>query len=243
MIDPPFMTFPTAAAGLAAEMEMLGALTAGASASAFLWQAAAPGLVLPERFARRARFAEAAAACAASGWPVTTRRTGGGITPQGPGVLNLALAFRPAPGRSRSIRDSYAEICQPMADALAVLGIDATATAVSGSFCDGDYNLAVAGRKLVGTAQRWRGGACLAHALILTEIALDPAVSAVQQLATGLGLDQRFDAKAHCRLADLMTPGERAARDITFRAARAFWQVLASRGYRPFAPSSASARP
>lgn len=236
MTDLPFLTFPEAAAGLAAEMEMLAAVAGGAPASAFLWQATAPGLVLPERFAREAGFAAAATQCARAGWPVTPRKTGGGITPQGPGVLNLALAFRTAPGQGRTIRDSYAAICDPMIEALARLGVTARAAQVSGSFCDGDYNLAVAGQKIVGTAQRWRGRACLAHALILTDIALAPAVAAVARLAAGLGHDTRFELGAHCRLADLTTPAD----DITDSAARAFWQALAKRGYRPWAAGSSA---
>lgn len=209
-------------------MAMLAQVAAGHSAPvALLWQAAEPGLVLPERFSRSPGFDDAAAACAAQGWPVTTRKTGGGITPQGPGVLNLALAFRAGTGRARTIRDSYAAICNPLAEALAQLGVTAATAPVKGSFCDGDYNLAVGGRKLVGTAQRWRGEACLAHALILTDIALEPAVAAVQLLSDGLGHDTRFDPALHCRLADL-TDG---AGDPAARLVASLWPVLARRGF------------
>ncbi len=208
---------------------MLADVAAGNSGpAAFLWQAAEPGLVLPERFSRAPGFGDAAAACAAAGWPVATRRTGGGITPQGPGVVNLALAFRAGPGRARTIRASYGAICDPLSEALAELGIAAAAMPVKGSFCDGDYNLAVDGRKLVGTAQRWRGDACLAHALILTDIALAPAVAAAQRLSDGLGHNARFDSALHCRLADLLDgPGDPAA-----RLAARLWPVLTRRGFR-----------
>ncbi len=226
------VTVPDAAAGLAAEMGMLSDVAGGAPASALIWQARAPGLVLPERFARTIGFAENAANCAAAGWPVTTRRTGGGITPQGPGILNLALAFRVGPGKSRTIRDSYAAICAPLTEALAALGIDSRAEAVTGSFCDGDYNLAVGGRKIVGTAQRWRGDACLAHALILTDLDLAPAVAAVQRLSTGLGHEQLFDLDRHCRLADLIRG------DATARIADEIRAALAPRGYVPWRPRS-----
>jgi lipoate-protein ligase A len=225
------MLFDTAPDGLAAEMALLDAVAAGrAGASAFLWAARAPGLVLPERLTRSGRFADAAARCAATGWPVTARRTGGGITPQGPGVLNLALAFRAGPGKARSLRASYDAICTPLAEALAALGISATAAPVSGSFCDGDYNLAVAGRKIAGTAQRWRGNACLAHALILTDIDLAPAVAAVQRLSDGLGHTARFDLEMHCRLADF--PGLRG--DVTATASGHIRRAVARRGFAPW---------
>lgn len=199
----------------------------GAGPSAFLWKSAAPTLVLPERFARAPGFDATAAACAASGWPVVPRRTGGGITPQGPGVLNLAIAFRAGTGRARTIRASYAAICEPLCEALAEFGITAAPAPVAGSFCDGDYNLAVGGRKLVGTAQRWRADACLAHALILTDIALAPAVAAVQRLSDGLGHDARFDPGLHCRLADLIG----GTGDPDARLAARLWPVLARRGF------------
>lgn len=210
---------------------MLDAVAAGrAPASAFLWAARERWLVLPERFTRCDAYAAAAENCAAEGWPVTARRTGGGITPQGPGVLNLAMVFRVAPGKSRTIRDSYAAICDPVAEALAALGVTARTAPVNGSFCDGDYNLAVDGRKIVGTAQRWRGNTCLCHALILTDIVLAPAVAAVQRLSTLLGHDECFRPEAHCRLADLAGGRD----DITGAGARQLWLAVERRGYAPW---------
>jgi len=229
--DRAVMPVATAAEGLAAEMAMLGAVAAGqAPASAFLWSARAPGLVLPERLTRSDRFAAAAGDCAAAGWPVTARRTGGGITPQGPGVLNVALAFQVAPCKARTIRQSYDAICTPLTQALGALGIAATPAPVSGSFCDGDFNLAVAGRKIAGTAQRWRGQTCLAHALILTDIALAPAVAAVQRLSDGLGHPDRFDPATHCRLADF--PG--MSGEATATAAHHIRRAVETRGFAPW---------
>jgi lipoate-protein ligase A len=229
----PHLTVAHPEDGLSAEMALLANVAGGAERAAFLWSARAPGLVLPERFTRTPDFEATANAMAAEGWPVVPRRTGGGITPQGPGVLNLALAFRVEPGASRTIRRSYAEICDPLAEGLATLGIKAAAMPVAGSFCDGDYNLAVKahkgeGRKIVGTAQRWRGSACLCHALVLTDIALEPAVAAVQALSDGLGHAARFDVTKHCRVADFTD----ASLD---EVAAALWAPLARRGYVPFA--------
>jgi len=217
-------------------MDMLAAVHANsAPASAFLWRAAAPALVLPERFARGPGFADVAAARAAEGWPVTTRKTGGGITPQGPGVVNLALAFRVPPPRSRDIRGSYDAICSPLIAALAALGLRATAAPITGSFCDGDHNLAVAGRKIAGTAQRWRGNACLAHALILTDLDLAPAVAAVARLSAGLGHDTEFRPDRHSRLADLLA----SPANLPDRLATQVHKVLAAQGYTPWAPTPA----
>ncbi|MEQ9259419.1 MAG: hypothetical protein RIG84_09985 [Roseovarius sp.] len=201
-----FTIFDTATEALAAEMALLEAVASGrAGGSAFLWQARRPALVLPERFTRAPGFGAAAAECARAGWPVVPRRTGGGITPQGPGLLNLAMAFHSGPGHAHSVQEGYEAICAPLEEALAALGIEARATPVSGSFCDGDYNLAVSGRKLVGTAQRRRGNACLCHALVITDLALAPAIAAIRHLSDSIGQGLPFRLDAHCRLADLVS--------------------------------------
>ncbi|MEM9969933.1 MAG: lipoate--protein ligase family protein [Pseudomonadota bacterium] len=183
--------------GLEAELAMLTTVSDGAAAQFLLWRAAKPALVLPERFSRRGGFASATAASAGSGWPVSTRRTGGGITPQGPGVLNLAMAFRVPPKDARSVAATYAAICDPLIDAFAAIDLKAEAAPVTGSFCDGDYNLAINGRKIVGTAQRWRGPSVLCHALILVDLNLAQAVAAAQRLSDGLELGDTYDVAVH----------------------------------------------
>lgn len=207
--------FATAEDGLRAELDMLDAVHRGETgpASALIWQARQQGLVAPASFARdKAVFDTAAARSSARGWPLYTRRSGGGLTPQGPGVLNLALCFCQSGDRPYSIPDVYERLCDLLCGPLSSLGIDATPGAVAHSFCDGDHNLQVGGRKLVGTAQRWRGGsalsrggAVLAHALILTDLDIAPAVAAIAAVSGELGHDTVFDARAHTSLATLLT--------------------------------------
>jgi len=213
-------------------MAMLDSVVGSGVATAMLWQARAAALVLPDRFTRDAPFAAAAEASAARGWPVVARKTGGGITPQGPGVINLALCFQGAPGQSRSILSSYAKIVDPRRAAFATRGIAAEATPVEGSCCDGDYNLAVDGRKSVGTAQRWRGTSCLIHALVLTDIDLEPAVEAIAAFSADLTHDTVFKPDVHSRIADLVASGM----DPTQATVDALGYAVAEAGYAPFAP-------
>ena len=119
-----------------------------------------------------------------------------------------------------------------MRAAFAQLGIAAEATPVQGSFCDGDYNLAVEGRKIVGTAQRWRGRTCLIHALLLTDLDLAPAVAALADFSADLGHAKVFRDDVHCRLADLL----KTEQDPTQAAVDALWQAVSEAGYAPFAP-------
>lgn len=205
--------FDTPAEGLTAELALLDRVAKGGGERlAMVWQAAHAGLVAPLPFERAdpARFTAAAGQSAARGWPATTRRTGGGITPQGPGVLNLAMALPAGADGSSSIAECYNLICAPLVAAFAAFGVPAATGAVQGSFCDGDYNLEVGGRKIVGTAQRWRGGSVLSqsgsvllHALILTDVDLAGAVTAVQAFSDDLGRPERFEVGVHTRLADL----------------------------------------
>ncbi|EOQ81598.1 hypothetical protein K652_06408 [Pseudomonas aeruginosa VRFPA02] len=103
-------------------------------------------------------FAPASAAVAERGWPVLLRDTGGEPVPQSPGVLNIALSYALGPGDNEQTRieTAYLRLCQPICDWLRERGLDAGVGAVAGSFCDGRYNVTLDGRKLAGTAQRWR---------------------------------------------------------------------------------------
>lgn len=174
--------FPTAAGGIAAEL----ALPVGGT---LIWEAGARAIVLPQVLSHRPGFDAAATASAARGWPLILRGSGGGAVPQGPGVVNLALCQRVG---ARSIDDIYRDLCAPIRRALAAQGLNAEPGATPDSFCDGSFNLAIAGRKIVGTAQRWRAGEggrrALAHALILFDPPLDEGVAAVDALHRDLGL-------------------------------------------------------
>jgi len=158
--------------GVACEAEWMARCAAQGRAAAHLW-CAPPGFVVPRRYTLL------------PGWPggvqgageVQVRASGGGLVPQGPGVWNLSLAW-PAPGAMPvDTTGIYRALCDQLAAAFARLGIAATPQPVTGSFCDGRFNLAARGRKLVGTAQAWRrlGGhpVVLAHAVVVVDA--DPA--------------------------------------------------------------------
>jgi lipoate-protein ligase A len=99
----------------------------------------------------------------------------------------------------------YAALCDSLATAFARLGVVASPQAVQGSFCDGRWNLAVNGRKLVGTAQAWRRfGAIqvvLAHALVIVDA--DPAslTDRANRLEAELGQGTPYRADALTSLA------------------------------------------
>jgi lipoate-protein ligase A len=181
--------------GLEREADWLAASAAGGQASAHLWTAPL-GIVVPKRLT------------ALPGWAgldtrhgeLQVRASGGGVVPQGPGVWNLSLAW-PAPGASPTATEAvYRGLSSALATALARLGVAAAPQAVAGSFCDGRYNLAVQGRKLVGTAQAWRRvdgvPMVLAHAVIVIDADPIALTERANEFEAALGSGTRYRAEA-----------------------------------------------
>jgi lipoate-protein ligase A len=177
------------------EADWQAASAALGQASAHLWTAPV-GIVVPKR-------------CAAlPGWPaldgrhgeVQVRASGGGVVPQGPGVWNLSLAW-PAPSAIPTATEAvYRGLCATLAAALARLGATASPQAVDGSFCDGRHNLAVQGRKLVGTAQAWRRvdgvPMVLAHAVIVVDANPGELTARANAFEAALGTATRYRTEA-----------------------------------------------
>lgn len=77
---------------------------------------------------------------------------------------------------------------------------------VAGAFCDGRFNVNLEGRKMVGTAQRWRqsqGGTrpvVLAHGALLLDDERVQMVAAVNRFNELCELEQRVRADSHIAL-------------------------------------------
>lgn len=107
--------------------------------------------------------------CGADGVPIMRRCSAGGCVLQGPGSLNYALALRLDDfEEARTLHGSYRYILGALADAFSRLGVNAAQAGIS--------DLAVAGRKISGNAQRRRKHAILHHGTLLYEA--DPAAMA-----------------------------------------------------------------
>lgn len=187
--------------GIACEAGWMADAAQRDRALAHLWQGA-PGWVVPRRITTLPGWAEAAAR---HGGALQVRASGGGLVPQGPGIWNLSLAWPAGAAAPADMHAIYAAFCDALAAAFARLGVIATAQAVQGSFCDGRWNLAVHGRKLVGTAQAWKRLAgrqvVLAHALVI--VGADPAVltDSANALEAELGQGRPYRADALTSLA------------------------------------------
>lgn len=153
--------------GLALEAGLFEA----AAPCACLWRAASPALACPAAYRRRHRRGGRtwlAGHHPSNGW--WHRFVGHGcVEPRRAKTVGTGV----------TIEDGYR------------LGVSMETGATPDSFCDGAWNLSIRGRKLVGTAQRWRplrGGRAriLAHALILTDGRI--AAQAVDAFHRDLGL-------------------------------------------------------
>jgi lipoate-protein ligase A len=196
-------------AGLQAEQDLLASVCAGdADYGVLFWRPTDRALVMPRRLSRLEGFAEASETLSDIGWPILLRESGGEPVPQSPATVNIALVYvQPSSDLDKDrIEKAYLRLCQPMLDALSALGGIASLGEVDGAFCDGRFNVNLNGRKMVGTAQRWRqsqGGkrpVVLAHGAMLLDNERLEMVSAVNRFNEMCELEQRCRAQSHIAL-------------------------------------------
>lgn len=198
-------------AGLKAEQDLLASVCAADSDFALLlWRPLDQALVMPRRMSRLPGFVEASETLADSGWPILLRETGGEPVPQSSATVNIALVYaqpKGDPDRDR-IEIAYRRLCQPILDVLTERGGAASLGEVQGAFCDGRFNVNLNGRKMVGTAQRWRqsqGGlrpVVLAHGALLVENERHEMVAAVNRFNEICEIEQRVSADSHIALSE-----------------------------------------
>ena len=167
---------------------------------------------------------------AIAGWPVRLRETGCEPVPQSHATVNVALVYV-APrseGDQGRIENAYERLCLPLCDVLREWGGVASVGEIDGAFCDGRYNVNLNGRKLVGTAQRWRQGlggkrpVVLVHGALLLDNERESMVAAVNRFNECCDLDQRCRADSHIALHEVAP-----AAPWFERLSRAYEQVLA----------------
>jgi hypothetical protein len=171
-------------------------------------------LIVPSGMPRIANFESAADAMAAQGWPVLERDTGGDLTPQFDGMLNLSMTFT-LRDNERNIAAAYGRLTQPIISFLNdEFGIESYASSIAGAFCDGAHNVAIDGRKLAGTAQRWRLmpqapgqpslTRVLGHIAVVCCGDLESALDAVNGFYRASKLDRKVVREAHISLQELI---------------------------------------
>ncbi|MBX8502702.1 lipoate--protein ligase family protein [Pseudomonas cichorii] len=203
--------------GLQAEQDLLASVCAGdADHGLLFWRPNDQALVMPRRMSRLPGFTEASETLADNGWPVLLRETGGEPVPQSSATVNIALVYaQPGTDADRDrIEIAYRRLCQPILDLLTELGGQASLGEVDGAFCDGRFNVNLDGRKMVGTAQRWRqsqGGTrpvVLAHGALLLDNEREQMVAAVNRFNELCELEARVRAQSHIALYEAFPEGD-----------------------------------
>ncbi|RMO07694.1 hypothetical protein ALQ47_03861 [Pseudomonas cichorii] len=219
--------------GLQAEQDLLASVCAGdADHGLLFWRPNDRALVMPRRMSRLPGFTEASETLADSGWPVLLRETGGEPVPQSSATVNIALVYaQPGTDADRDrIENAYRRLCQPILDLLTELGGQASLGEVDGAFCDGRFNVNLDGRKMVGTAQRWRqsqGGTrpvVLAHGALLLDNERQQMVAAVNRFNELCELEARVRAQSHIALYEAFPEG---GFDVLERLNHSYRQMLA----------------
>ncbi len=196
-------------------------------------------LVVTKREQRLDGYAAAATASTARGWPVVLRDSGGTVVPHLPTtvLLTLILPRRAAPEpRAEAVFECLGA---PVIEALDTLGIAADYGAVPHSFCDGRFNLVANGRKIAGTAQRWRGGLpghavragfVLAHLALYVAADMAAATDAVNTFLQAAGRPAAYDPAALTTVRTVAPPDLAALPAMTLhtRVRRALLNVLRS---------------
>lgn len=193
--------FLDAAEALARELELLEDVSRNPD-NRHLWFWESPrSLVSPKSLSTKPRFGEASHRLAAEGWTVNLRSTGGDVTPQDAGILNVTHVYATEPGKPVDLKEEYNRLCTPIEQAL---GPGASRGWKPGAFCDGEYNVQLNGLKFAGTAMRIRRGkadrtrsAIMAHAIILIEPVSIDAIDAINRFLNLLGEERTIDLKAH----------------------------------------------
>lgn len=150
-----------------------------------LWRSGfADGLSLSKRDVAGEDGDEALRRTRADGLEVVIRQTGGTAVPQGEGVFHVSFIL-PRHSRTATTDAYFRLLVKPIMAWLHHLDIQSMTGVLPGSYCDGTYNILAQDRKLVGTAQAWRGGLAgtgskhpgyiLAHASITTDVDFDLA--------------------------------------------------------------------
>ena len=171
----------------------------------WLWQSP-DSLIAPRKLSKLPGYEDVARTLKSDGWPIALRSTGGDVTPQGSGIVNITHVYARPPKEKFDLEREYDRLCTPIETAL---GDRATRGWQPGAFCDGAHNVQWNGLKFAGTAMRFRPCkadktryAVLAHALMLMEPPSEDAISALNTFLKKLKEPRSIDIRAHTGLPD-----------------------------------------
>uniref|UniRef100_UPI004048B20E lipoyl protein ligase domain-containing protein n=1 Tax=Polynucleobacter sp. TaxID=2029855 RepID=UPI004048B20E len=161
-------------------------------------------LVQPLSYKKYSKLDEAKAFAAMHGFSTRFRQSGGGLVPQGDGILNLSLIWKTKSNVAEISSDVYRHLGSIIKKTFSKFQVETFYQEVPGAFCDGRFNLATMHqgqvKKLVGTAQYWKKYnetyVVLAHAVILMNINNIELCDLLNKYEEKLGSDKCYSSDA-----------------------------------------------
>ena len=163
-----------------------------------LWQ---PGTCLAlGRFDSKLRqFSSAVKTMKDDGYLILHRMSGGKAVWQDTGYLNFSVI---APRTKLGIPEAYREYSEGLIRGFKSFGVETNFEHVEGAFCDGPYDLAMSGIKLVGTAQVQKRGYIIVHGTILIDCDVNDMVRIVSEFYELAGDPSHLRAETMISLVD-----------------------------------------
>ncbi|MGO0062672.1 lipoyl protein ligase domain-containing protein [Brevibacillus fluminis] len=124
--------------------------------------------VLGSRDAKLPQAAEAVRQLKRQGYQTAVRHSGGAAVPLDPGVVNLSLAM-PVTALELNPEPHFEQMAALIKRALGATGEQVVAGEIAGAYCPGSYDLAMAGYKFCGIAQRRLAKAVVVQAFVIVE--------------------------------------------------------------------------
>lgn len=102
------------------------------------------------------------------GYQVGVRNSGGAAVSLDPGIVNVSIVA-PNPTGRLQFKEDFELMYALIRDSLAKLGLEAAKGEVRGSYCPGEYDVSVNGRKVCGISQRRQTKAFIVNAFVSAE--------------------------------------------------------------------------
>jgi len=121
------------------------------------------------------------------GYQVGVRNSGGAAVSLDPGIVNLSIVM-PNPGGKLEFKEDFELMYSLIRESFRKLGLDADKGEVRGSYCPGEYDVSVNGRKLCGISQRRQTKAFIVNAFVAAEghaVRRGELIRSFYELATG----------------------------------------------------------
>jgi octanoyl-[GcvH]:protein N-octanoyltransferase len=164
------------------------------------------------------------------GYQVGVRNSGGAAVSLDPGIVNVSIVM-PNPTGRLEFKEDFELMYALIRESFAKLGLDAGKGEVKGSYCPGEYDVSINGRKLCGISQRRQTKAFIVNAFVAVEghaYRRGELIRSFYELATGGDPDQDAPVVEPKTMATLAELGGYGATVRTF--VKALTETLTSWG-------------